>query len=112
MKQVNVINTILVPIGMESQAELVRSEYVKYFSKQQGFVSSVFYKSLERESDHSLKYVNIVVWESQLHYEKVVNQGFSNEEGENSDGMQVLGKGFPHPILVSPGRYQVIEENL
>ena len=111
MKHVSVINTISVPEGMEAEAELVRSEYVNYFSKQEGFISSTFYKSLERELDNCIKYVNIVVWASQVHYEQVVNKGFENEDGENNDGMQVLGKGFPSPIVVSPGRYQIIGEN-
>jgi heme-degrading monooxygenase HmoA len=112
MKHISIINTILVPEGMESQAELVRSEYINYFAKQEGFISSVFYKSTKRESDNAIKYVNIVVWESQLYYEQVVNKGFQNKDGENSDGMRVLGKGFPEPIVVSPGIYQVVEKNV
>ncbi len=111
MEQVSVINTILVPEGMESKAESVRTEYVEYFSKQEGFVSSTFYKSLERDKNGSIRYVNVVVWSSYDHFEQVVNKGFENEEGENSDGMRVLGKGFPEPIVVSPGRYQIIEKN-
>ena len=55
--------------------------------------------------------MNIVVWASYRHFEQVVNKGFQNEGGENSDGMRVLGKGFPEPIIVSPGQYQVIEQN-
>lgn len=111
MEQVSIINTILVPEGMEGEAELVRSEYVNYFSEQEGFVSSTFYKSFEREPDNTIKYVNIVVWQSQSHYEQVVNKGFQNEDGENNDGMRVLGKGFPSPIVVSPGRFQIIQDN-
>lgn len=111
MKTVSIINTISVPEGMEAEAELVRSEYIEYFSKQEGFVSSTFYKSLARESDNTIRYVNIVVWASQFHYEQVVNRGFQNEGGENNDGMRVLGKGFPELIVVSPGQYQIIEQD-
>lgn len=109
MQQVHVINTITVPEGMEAQAESVRADYVRYFQKQDGFVGSTFYKSLEREPDGAIKYVNVVVWETRAHFERVVNQGFQNAQGENSDGLRVLGKGFPEPIVVSPGRYSVIE---
>lgn len=111
MEQVSVINSISVPKGMEAEAELVRTEYVEYFSKQEGFVSSTFYKSLEKDKEGSSKYVNIVVWASYSHLEKVVNKGFENEAGENKDGMRVLGKGFPEPIVVSPGQYQIIGQN-
>ncbi len=97
---------------MESEAELVRAEYVEYFRKQAGFVSSTFYKALDREESGSIQYVNIVVWESYQHFEHVVNSGFQNENGENSDGKRVLGKGFPAPITVSPGRYKVIDSNV
>ncbi|WP_340677123.1 antibiotic biosynthesis monooxygenase [Paraglaciecola sp.] len=110
MQQVSVINTILVPPGMEAEAELVRAQYVEYFSQQQGFVSSTFYQSLNREKDGSIKYVNTVVWASYAHFEQVVNKGFENLAGENSEGMRVLGKGFPEPILVSPGQYIVISQ--
>ncbi|GAB3038834.1 antibiotic biosynthesis monooxygenase family protein [Bowmanella dokdonensis] len=111
MEQVSVINTIVVPAGMEAEAERVRSVYVDYFSRQTGFVSSTFYKALNRDDDGALRYVNIVVWASQAHFEQVVNQGFDNAEGENLDGLRVLGKGFPAPIQVWPGQYQVIAEN-
>ena len=112
MKQVCVINTILVPEGMESEAESVRNEYVEYFQKQDGFVSSTFYRSMSREASGEIKYVNMVVWESVAHFEQVVNKGFQNEQGENSDGMRVLGKGFPAPITVSPGQYHVIGQTV
>ena len=111
MEQISIINTILVPGGMEAEAELVRCEYVEYFSRQEGFVSSTFYKSLSNEEDGSIKYVNIVVWQSYSHFERVVNKGFENEDGENRDGMRVLGKGFPKPIIVSPGQYHIIVKN-
>jgi heme-degrading monooxygenase HmoA len=109
--QISVINTILVPPGMQVEAELIREQYIAYFSQQDGFVSSTFYKSLSCETDDSIKYVNIVVWASQSHFDSVVNKGFQNEGGVNSDGMRVLGKGFPAPIKVSPGRFQVIKHN-
>jgi len=54
--------------------------------------------------------VNIVVWESYAHFERVVNKGFANTQGENNDGRRVLGKGFPEPIVVSPGRYKIIAQ--
>ncbi|WP_185234718.1 antibiotic biosynthesis monooxygenase family protein [Teredinibacter franksiae] len=108
MEQLSVINTITVPEGMEVTAERVRDEYLSYFSKQEGFVSSVFYKSICRESDGSLKYINTIVWESYAHFERVVNKGFRSEHGENNDGMKVLGRGFPEPITVSPGQYVVV----
>ncbi|QSX28707.1 antibiotic biosynthesis monooxygenase [Shewanella cyperi] len=111
MNKVSVINTITVPEGMERDAEEIRQLYVEYFSKQEGFVESVFYKSIEREDNGSIKYVNIVVWESIEAFNRVVNAGFYNEDGQNSDGYKVLGKGFPEPITVSPGRYVSIKEN-
>lgn len=111
MSQVSAINVISVPAGMESVAENVRSEYVDYFSKQEGFVGSSFYKSLNREADGSIQYINIVVWASYEHFEAVVNQGFNNDQGENRDGMRVLGKGFPEPITVSPGQYVIVSQN-
>lgn len=108
MDQISVINTITVPEGMEDTAVKVRDEYVLYFSKQDGFVSSTFYKSITREDDNAIKYINIVVWASYAHFEKVVNAGFKNAEGENTDGMKVLGRGFPEPIKVSPGQYTIV----
>lgn len=111
MESISVINTIKVPEGMEAEAEKIRDVYVSYFKKQPGFVSSSFYKSIERENDGILKYVNIVVWESLEAFNHVVNQGFNNDEGQNSDGYKVLGKGFPKPIEVSPGRFISIAED-
>ncbi len=108
MDQVSVINTITVPEGMELTAEQVRYEYVSYFSEQEGFVSSTFYRAVNRESDGSIKYINTVVWASYMHFEKVVNIGFSNQSGENSNGRKVLGKGFPEPIKVSAGQYVIV----
>ena len=108
MEHISVINTIIVPAGMEDIAEQVRNDYVAYFSQQEGFVSSTFYKSINRESDNAIRYVNTVVWASYAHFQQVVNQGFDNAEGENRDGRKVLGKGFPEPIKVLPGQYIVI----
>lgn len=105
MDEISVINTIQVPAGMEQVAEQVRDEYVRYFKSQPGFVRSLFYKSIETGGDGSLQYVNIVVWDSLQSFQQVVNLGFANAEGENSDGYRVLGRGFPEPIKVSPGRY-------
>lgn len=111
MNQISVINNIIVPAGMEQKAETIRAEYVKYFSGKEGFISSTFYRSHEREADGSIKYINIIVWASISDFEQVVNEGFTNVDGENSEGIRVLGKGFPEPIIVSPGIYQVIEHN-
>lgn len=108
MEQLSVINTISVPLGMEEEAEAIRADYVAYFQEQDGFVSSSFYKSLKRESDGTIKYINVIVWASYAHFEAVVNLGFQNEDGENKDGRRVLGKGFPEPITVSAGQYQII----
>ncbi|MET1256455.1 antibiotic biosynthesis monooxygenase family protein [Aliikangiella maris] len=108
MQTISVINTIIVPRGMESIAEKVREEYVLYFSQQAGFVSSTFYQAINREDDGAIKYINTVVWESYEHYQEVVNIGFTNQDGRNLDGKKVLGKGFPEPIKVSPGQYVVL----
>ncbi len=112
MDQISVINTITVPKGMEETAEKVRDEYISYFKQQKGFVSSTFYKSIHREDDGSIKYINAVVWQSYDCFESVVNLGFSNSLGENNDGKKVLGKGFPDPIKVSPGQYAVLSETM
>ena len=106
MKQISVINFIEVPDGMEEIAFEVRETYVDYFRKRSGFVSSTFYRSVNE--DQKDKYVNIVVWDSIDSFNKVVNSGFSNKQGKNDDGMKVLGKGFPEPISVSPGQYEII----
>jgi len=110
MDQVHVINQIIVPKGMEDTAESIRNEYVRYFSKQEGFIGSTFLRSINREQDGSIKYINTVIWESYSHFEKVVNLGFKNSEGLNADGLKVLGKGFPAPIKVSPGQYMVVDD--
>lgn len=109
MSQISVINTILVPAGMEAEAEYIRDEYVKYFQQKAGFVSSTFYRSIKREEDGAIKYINTVVWESYADFENVVNAGFNNQDGENAEGMRVLGRGFPEPIVVSPGQYITID---
>jgi heme-degrading monooxygenase HmoA len=111
MSEISVINTITVPADMEAEAESVRADYVAYFSQQQGFVSSTFYRSLNPEHDGSIKYINIVVWSSYADFERVVNKGFQNAEGVNQDGRRVLGKGFPEPISVSPGSYSIIQKD-
>ncbi|MDC2889013.1 antibiotic biosynthesis monooxygenase family protein [Psychrosphaera algicola] len=110
MEQISVINTILVPKGMEETAEKVRNEYIDYFRQQAGFVSSTFYKSINRQNDDSVNYVNTVVWSSKAHFDAVVNLCFKNAEGKNKDGKRVLGKGFPEPIKVNPDQYIVIDK--
>lgn len=108
MANVHVINAIEVPKGMESVAEEVRDRYVDYFRQQDGFCGSTFYRA--RDVGSSFHYVNIVIWESQEAFERVVNLGFKNADGRNEDGMKVLGRGFPAPIVVHPGRYTVIRD--
>lgn len=76
MKQISVINFIQVPDGMEEIAIETRNAYVDYFQKQEGFVSSTFYRSVNK--DKMQKYVNIVVWDSIDSFNNVVNLGFSN----------------------------------
>jgi heme-degrading monooxygenase HmoA len=110
--QISVINSIVVPDGMNLTAETIRNEYVNYFKAQAGFVSSTFYRAIAKEQDQATKYVNIVVWESIDHFNQVVNKGFGDVNGENEDGMRVLGKGFPEPIVVSPGQYITIAEDI
>ena len=109
MKQISVINSIEVPEGLEDEAEKVRDIYINYFKTKPGFVSSTFYRSINKENKFS--YVNIVVWDSYESFEAVVNSGFENDEGLNEDNMKVLGKGFPHPIKVSPGQFEVIRND-
>jgi len=79
MKQISVINFIEVPEGMEETALEVRNTYVDYFRKQSGFVSSTFYRSVNENKKQ--KYVNIVVWDSIDSFNKVVNSGYSNDQG-------------------------------
>lgn len=109
MNQISVINSIEVPEGHEDKAIEVRELYVNYFKKQPGFVSSTFYKSIN--SENKFNFINIIVWDSFESYEAVVNSGFENEEGVNDDEMKVLGRGFPLPIKVNPGQYEIIKNN-
>lgn len=106
MKQISVINSIEVPEGFEDVAIEMREKYIRYFKRQPGFVSSTFYKSIN--TDNRFDFVNIVVWDSYESVEAVVNSGFQNEGGINDDEMKVLGEGFPPPIKVSPGQFEVI----
>lgn len=108
MKEISVINIIDVPEGMEAEAERVREAYVRYFRQQAGFLDSTFYRETDAAEMNRTRYINIVVWDSYESYAAVVNAGFDNIDGMNNDGMKVLGKGFPEPIRVSPGRYEVI----
>jgi heme-degrading monooxygenase HmoA len=110
--QISVINSIVVPDGMNQIAETIRNEYVNYFKAQAGFVSSTFYRAMTKEQDQATKYVNIVVWASIEHFNQVVNKGFRDAHGENEDGMRVLGKGFPEPIVVSPDQYITLSEDV
>lgn len=108
MHHLAVINQIQVPEGMEDEAESVRNTYVAYFQRQPGFVSSTFYRASSREANGWIRYINVVVWDSRKSYERVVNRGFETELGENRDGMRVLGRGFPEPIVVSPGVFDLV----
>ncbi len=110
MSEINVINCIEVPAELQSVAEKIRNEYVDYFKKQEGYVSSTFYKSIH-DNEKVIKYVNTVVWKSYEHYKAVVNDGFKNTDGENKDGYKVLGKGFPEPIKVNPEQYIVLNND-
>ena len=106
MKQISVINSLIVPPEMVDKALEIREVYMDYFRKQPGFVSATFYKSIN--ADNQFNYINIVVWESLEAFQTVVNKGFENEDGLNEDNMKVLGKGFPEPIKIAPGQYEVI----
>lgn len=109
MKQISVINSIEVPEGYEETALNIRDVYIEYFKTKRGFVSSTFYRSINAEN--KFNYVNIVVWDSYESFQAVVNSGFENEDGLNIDEMKVLGKGFPSPIKVSPGQFEIIRNN-
>lgn len=109
MKQVSVINSIEVPEGFEEAAIKTRDVYIEYFKTQPGFVSSTFYRSITDEN--KFNFVNIVVWSSYESFQNVVNSGFKNKEGLNSANVKVLGKGFPHPIKVSPGQFEIIKSD-
>lgn len=109
MKEISVINSLQVPEGSEDEAIKVRDAYVAYFETKPGFVSSTFYRSIN--SDNTFNFVNVVVWDSLESFEAVVNSGFKNTDGLNEDNMKVLGKGFPHPIKVSPGQFEAIRNN-
>ncbi len=109
MNQISIINSIEVPEGQEEEAIKIRDIYINYFKSKEGFISSTFYRSIN--NDNKFNYVNIVVWESYEAFRSVVNSGFENKEGLNSDHMKVLGKGFPHPIKVSPGQFEIIRND-
>ncbi|WP_018126271.1 antibiotic biosynthesis monooxygenase family protein [Balneola vulgaris] len=109
MKPISVINSIEVPEGFEEEAIKVRDIYIAYFKTKKGFVSSTFYKSIN--ANNTFDFVNIVVWDSYESFQEVVNSGFDDVDGLNEDNMKVLGKGFPHPIKVSPGQFEVIRSD-
>ncbi|MEQ8245102.1 antibiotic biosynthesis monooxygenase [Fulvivirga sp.] len=109
MKQISVINSIEVPEGHDEMAIKVRDIYIDYFKTKPGFVSSTFYRTIN--SENKFNFVNIVVWDSYESFQAVVNSGFENTEGLNEDNMKVLGKGFPPPIKVSPGQFEIIRND-
>ncbi|MFL1896366.1 antibiotic biosynthesis monooxygenase family protein [Aquimarina sp. 2-A2] len=109
MKHISVINSIEVPEGFEEEAIKVRDIYIKYFKTKPGFVSSTFYRTINNYN--KFNFVNIVVWESYESFLAVVNSGFENQEGLNEDNTKMLGKGFPHPIKVSPGQFKIIRND-
>lgn len=106
---VSAINCIEVPEGSEEVALNIRDVYINYFKQKSGFVSSTFYKSIK--NDGKFNYINIVVWDSYASMAAVVNEGFKNEDGLNTDNMKVLGKGFPSPIKVTPSQYKIIQHD-
>ncbi|MFT5686377.1 MAG: heme-degrading monooxygenase HmoA [Myxococcota bacterium] len=106
MPAVHAINCIEVPTGSEQTAEEIREVYVAYFRRQPGFVSSTFYRATKTAD--AINYVNIVEWASQEACDAVVNRGYEDAEGENADGMKVLGRGFPSPIVIHPGLFERI----
>lgn len=107
-KEISVFNVIDVPREMEDEAISIRNTYVDYFKKQTGFVRSQFYRSIHEEPIR--KFINVVVWDSIESFNSVVNLGFKNADGKNKDGMNVLGKGFPEPIKISPNQYELIDD--
>ncbi len=109
MNHISVINSIEVPKGFEEEAIKVRDIYIEYFKNKSGFVSSTFYRTINNEN--KFNFVNIVVWDSYESFQAVVNSGFENREGLNNDNMKVLGRGFPHPIKVSPGQFEIIRND-
>jgi len=109
MKKISIINSLEVPAGLEDKAIEIREEYVAYFSQQPGFVSSTFYRSIN--SENKFNFINIVVWDSYDSYQTVVNSAAFDRKGINDDSMKVLGNGFPDPISVSPGQYEIIGQS-
>ncbi len=109
MSQISVINAIEVPPDHVDAAIRIRNDYVDYFRTKPGFVSSTFYRASNAQQE--FQFINIIVWESEEAFQAVVNEGFSNAEGMNDDGRRVLGKGFPPPIRVHPGQYEVIDSD-
>ncbi|PRX54942.1 antibiotic biosynthesis monooxygenase family protein [Flagellimonas meridianipacifica] len=109
MKQISVINAIEVPKGFEEKAIKVRDAYIKYFKTKPGFVSSTFYRTINDKG--KFNFINIVVWDSYKSFQEVVNIGFENDEGLNAGHMKVLGKGFPMPIEVTPGQFEIIRSD-
>lgn len=109
MAYVHAINCIEVPEGQDEIALSIRNTYIEYFKTKTGFISSTFYKA--NTALGRVNYINIVVWKTQEAYDAVVNDGYTHSDGMNSDGMKVLGKGFPDPIKVNPGIYEIIESD-
>lgn len=109
MQSISVINVLEVPPGFEAEAIKIREEYISYFRQKTGFVSSTFYRSIN--SENKFNFINIVVWDSHESFTAVVNSGFDNDEGLNIDEMKVLGRGFPPPIKVAPGQFEIISSD-
>jgi len=109
MKQISVINSIGVPDGYGEPAINVRDASIQYFKTTLGFVSSTFYHIIN--CSNKFNFVNIVVWDSYEPFQSVVNNGFDDEDGLNTDNMKILVKGFPHPIKVSPGQFEIIRND-
>jgi heme-degrading monooxygenase HmoA len=99
MPEISIINIIDVPAGSQDQAIAVRERYANFFRAQPGFVGSTFFRASDPASPR--RYINIVVWDSNESYEAVVAAAADGD-------MKVLGDGFPEPIAISPGRYEII----
>ena len=106
MSQISIINSLIVPEGLEDEVIEIREQYVEYFKTKPGFVSSTFYRSVNTEN--KFNFINMVVWDSYDAYLAVVNGSDREVDKTNKDGMKVIGNGFPDKVVVNPGQYEVI----
>lgn len=106
MSQISIINSLIVPDGLENEVIKIREQYVGYFKTKPGFISSTFYRAVNTEN--KFNFINVVVWESYDAYQAVVDDSDRDADRTNKDGMKVLGNGFPDKVIVNPGQYEVI----